>query len=86
MGEDESRRAEAVLLTAREVAAMLRVSANCVYDLIAKGKLACYRVGVGRGAIRLRRSDVEAYLDACRKEKREEAPRMPRARLKHLTI
>lgn len=75
------------LLTVREVAGLLRVSQNCVYELVGRGRLACYRVGsTGRGAIRIRREDVEAYLGACRTQKGEEAARLPRPRLKHLSL
>ena len=86
MGEEESRRAEAVLLTVAKSRRCFVCPSNCVYELVAKGKLGCYRVGVGRGAIRVRQSDVEMYLTACRKDKHEETPRVPRPRLKHLTI
>lgn len=86
METDEQMAVDGVLLTVREVAGLLRVSANCVYDLVSKGKLGCYRVGTGRGAIRVERNDVDAYLAACRTEKGEEAPRLPRPRLKHLTL
>ena len=86
MDRGEQIAVEPMLLTVREVADLLRVSANCVYDLVGKGKLACHRVGTGRGAIRVRRNDVEAYLAACRREKGEEAPRLPRPRLKHLSL
>lgn len=83
---DDRTKAQPALLTVREVAQMLRVSTNCVYDLVAKGKLCCYRVGVGRGAIRVRQEDVSAYLAGCRREPSDEAPAMPRRRLKHLTL
>lgn len=74
------------LLTVREVSERLRVSVNCVYALVGRGKLACYRVGAGRGAIRIRGEDVEAYLGICRKEAVEVIVKAPRARLKHLTL
>ena len=86
MNEGSHTAHEDVLLTVRDVAQVLRVSANCVYELVSSGKLVCYRVGIGRGAIRVRRVDVDAYLTACRMEKGEEAPRLPRPRLKHLTL
>ena len=46
------------LLTVRDTAASLKVSGSLVYQLVAAGKLPCYRIGTGRGAIRIR-SDVE---------------------------
>lgn len=54
------------LLTAREVGALLGLSARAVYDAAAAGHLACYRLGVGRGAVRFDPADVEAYKAACR--------------------
>ena len=86
MNQGQQTACDDVLLTVREVAQVLRVSANCVYELVGNGKLVCYRVGAGRGAIRVRRTDVDAYLAACRMEKGEQAPRVPRPRLKHLTL
>jgi excisionase family DNA binding protein len=86
MNRGQQTACDDVLLTVREVAEVLRVSANCVYELVSNGKLVCYRVGIGRGAIRVRRVDVDAYLTACRMEKGEQAPRLPRPRLKHLTL
>lgn len=51
------------LLTVREVAGMLKLSASKVYELIARGKIPVYKVG---GALRIGRHDLEAYLNACR--------------------
>lgn len=47
------------LLTAGEVAALMRVSTMTVYRLIRAGDLRAIRVGRG---YRLRERDVEAYL------------------------
>lgn len=74
------------LLTVREVSRILRVSATCVYALVGSGRLACYRVGTGRGAIRIRRQDVGTYLAACRVEEQAPAPKTIRPRLKHLKL
>lgn len=54
------------MLTAAQVAAQLGLSARAVYDLAKSGALACYRLGVGRGAVRFDAADVEAYRSACR--------------------
>jgi excisionase family DNA binding protein len=74
-----------MMLTVREVAAQLRVSATCVYQLIEADKIACHRIGLGRGAIRVAESDLTAFVDGCRREpsERHEASR-PVRRLKHL--
>ncbi len=56
------------LMTVKEVARRLRVSASLVYQLIDSGKLGCHRIGNGRGAIRIRPEDLANYLQGCRKE------------------
>jgi excisionase family DNA binding protein len=56
------------MLTVKEAAEQLHVSATCVYQLIAKGKLACHRIGVGRGAIRIGADDLADFIDGCRHE------------------
>lgn len=86
-GEGVSQDAGATtLLTVREVSNLLRVSATCVYALVSAGRLACYRVGTGRGAIRIRRDDVEVYLSTCRVDGHRQTPRRIRPRLKHLKM
>ena len=56
------------LMTVKEVARRLRVSASLVYQLVDSGKLGCHRIGNGRGAIRIRPDDLANYLQVCRKE------------------
>lgn len=77
---------ERVLLTVRDVARVLQVSIACVYAIVAEGKIACHRVGTGRGSIRFEENDLEEYLSSCRMEKAEEPKRTPRPRLKHLKL
>lgn len=74
------------MLNVREVAERLRVSATCVYQLIERGKLACHRIGVGRGAIRVCERDLLVYIDSCRKPGNETAKTVTRSRgkLRHL--
>jgi excisionase family DNA binding protein len=50
----------------RGVAAELGLRPTTVYDLIASGRLACYRFGPRRGRIRVRPADVAAYAESCR--------------------
>lgn len=57
------------LITAREVGAMLGISARAVYD-IPDEELPRFRLGAGRGAVRFDPSDVEAYKAACRSTSR----------------
>ena len=77
---------ERVLLTVRDVARVLQVSIASVYAIVADGKIACHRVGTGRGSIRIEERDLEEYLSSCRSEKAEEPKRAPRPRLKHLRL
>jgi len=74
------------MLTVREVAKRLKVSATCVYQLIEKGSIACHRIGTGRGTIRIGESDLSAFLDDCREERSERRQTSPRSdqKLKHL--
>ena len=58
-----------MLLTVREVARRLNVSASCVYQLISQGEIRCHRIGVGRGAIRVSPDELEIYLKYCQCER-----------------
>ena len=72
--------------TVRDVASQLRVSPSLVYQLVETGKLACHRIGTGRGAIRISLTDLEAYLRDCRSERQTPIPKPSRPRLKHLKL
>lgn len=63
-----------MMLTVKDVAARLNVSVNCVYQLVNTGKLRCYRIGVGRGAIRVDESDVSGFLEKSCVERHQPAP------------
>jgi hypothetical protein len=54
--------------------------------LVASGKIVCHRIGQGRGAIRIRREDIEEFLAGCRSEQKPTMPRVPRPRLKHIKL
>ena len=71
------------MLTIADVARRLNVSESTVYNLAEAGKLAGYRVGMGRGTWRFTEDDVSAYLESCRHQRRD-APRPGSVRLKHL--
>ncbi|WP_406255436.1 helix-turn-helix domain-containing protein [Streptomyces chartreusis] len=49
-------------LKVRDIAAALRVDSSTVYRLIDAGQLAAYRIGSGRGTIRVSRAAFEQYL------------------------
>lgn len=77
-----------VLLRPKQVAEMLGISRSLVYQLVEQGKLGCYRIGLGRGAIRFRLDDVEAYLAGCRVETTlpTNRHRATRGQLKHVKL
>ena len=48
-----------MLYTVSEVAKLLKVNRNFVYDIIKKGELKAIRVG----SIKIKRDDLEAYIN-----------------------
>lgn len=74
------------LFTINEVAAILKVSKSLVYGMIASGKIACHRIGNGRGVIRIRRDDLEQFISQCRVEPNLPPPQSRRPTLKHLRL
>lgn len=76
-----------MVYTVQEAAARLKISPATVYALINSGKLACHRIGVGRGVIRISEANIATYLEACHMQAAAQgAPRLPRPRLKHLKL
>lgn len=77
-----------MLLTVKDVAARLNVSASCVYQLVESGRLSHHRIGLGRGAIRVSEESISEYLDEVRHHASGERPRTTTARpkLKHLKL
>ncbi|MCB9950051.1 MAG: helix-turn-helix domain-containing protein [Planctomycetaceae bacterium] len=76
-----------MLLTVEQAATQLQVSRSVVYALVERGKLACHRIGLGRGTIRIAQSDLDTYLESCREGDRIEEPTAPRrAKLKHIRL
>ena len=54
------------LLTFEEAGALLKVHRSTVGKLVLDGALACVRIGQGKHAVRVRQSDLEAYIDRQR--------------------
>ena len=77
-----------MMLTVKQVAERLTVSASCIYQLVETGRLSHHRIGVGRGAIRFTEEDVDEFLAQSREEMRTESPPAspPRRKLKHLRL
>lgn len=72
------------LYTVKEVASMLHVSISSVYALVERGLLAAYRIGVGRGAIRISNDDLDSFLESCRVQSGEQPPVVKRRRSREL--
>lgn len=62
-----------------DVANRLRISLACAYALVDAGKLSCFRIGIGRGTIRVSEEQLQAYLDSVEHES-ETAPTRPRSK------
>ena len=74
------------MFTVKQAAERLNCSTASVYSLISAGRVACHRIGLRRGAIRISQTQLEAFLDETKQERREEnahAP-LPKASFKHL--
>jgi len=50
------------LLTVEEVAKELRFSNSQIYTMLRNKILPCIRVGVGRGSVRIKKKDFDAYI------------------------
>jgi excisionase family DNA binding protein len=75
------------LMTVREVAAILRVSPSLVYRLVDAGKIGSFRIGKGRGAIRISRDSVNQFLASSQAAPSEQkTDRTHRASLRHLKL
>jgi excisionase family DNA binding protein len=62
-------------VTVQQVAEKLEVSTKLVYALVAAGKLACTRHGIGRGVIRISEDQLAEYLAGAGQQ--ESPPRRP---------
>ena len=51
-----------MLLTVKEVASILRLSLTETYKLVQSGAIVHYRVGPGKGAIRIEEDEVQVFL------------------------
>jgi len=61
--DDVTRAQEARLLRARDVAGELSISRALAYRLLRTGKIPVVRIG---HAVRVKRSDLEEYVERCR--------------------
>lgn len=72
------------MLTVKQLAERWGVAPSLIYSLVAEGKLACCRIGHGRGVIRFTEEHIAAYLDGT--TPRVEPRKAPTPRLKHLKL
>jgi excisionase family DNA binding protein len=73
--------------TVKEAAAILHVSPATVYQLCSERKLVHFRVGSGRGTIRVRQEDLDAFVAGVTVQ--PEVPAAPKptpVKLKHLKV
>jgi excisionase family DNA binding protein len=68
-----------------QVAKRLGVSLACVYALVESKELAHYRIGMGRGTIRVSDEQLQAYLGQHEQKRRTKAPVAP-VKLKNLSL
>ena len=73
-----------MLLKPRQLAERLNVSLSTVYSLVETGRIACHRIGVGRGAVRVSEEQLAEYLESTRRETREPTERRSVSRLPQL--
>lgn len=74
------------MLRVSQVASRLNLSASKVYQLIDAGKIPHYRLD---GSIRVTEDQLTEYLDAVRQGRSEPnppRPKLPRPRLRHITL
>lgn len=62
----ESHNESLELLTVAETASFIRISKSLTYALVETGKLPASRLGKGRGAIRILKSDALTYIEQNR--------------------
>lgn len=75
------------LLTVGDVAEWLNVSGSLVYQLVESRKIPACRIGNGRGAIRFRHEDIEAYIASCVDHRQPIKVNKPsQTRLKHVKV
>lgn len=74
------------MLTVQQTAERLNVSPQVVYALCSSGKLPSYRIGLGRGAVRVSEDDLAEYLESCRQNAKPRKQSRTLPKLKHLSV
>ncbi len=65
-------------MTVADAARLLEVSPSTVYELCRRGDIPHYRIGLGRGRIRIDPAQLREFLDRCRREGRGPGPEAER--------
>lgn len=73
-------------MTVKQAAEKLEVSSATVYSLVASGKLQCYRIGNGRGAIRISEEHISAFLKTAEPVAASAPAPVSHPRLKHIRL
>lgn len=73
-------------MTVKDAAAHLEVCPATIYSLVSAGKLKCYRIGNGRGAIRIANEHIEEFLAGAQPIVKQTPPPAQKIRLKHIRL
>ncbi len=73
------------MYTVKTVAERLQVSAGTVYAAVSDGRLRCYRLGRGRGAIRISEVSIQEFLERSASESAPPAIERP-SKFRHLKL
>jgi excisionase family DNA binding protein len=73
-------------MSVKQAAVRLEVCVATVYSLVAAGKLRCYRVGLGRGCIRITEEHIAEYLGKAEVVPVLPAPPSPPPSLRHIRL
>lgn len=74
LAESMNEKTAAPALKVAEAAARLSVSQATVYDLINSGRLPSHRIGGGRGTLRIRAADLQAFQSCAISDGESENP------------
>lgn len=78
------------MFTVMEIAKRLRISPALAYALVEAGKMPHYRIGLGRGSIRVSEEQLARFLNECEEKiaepHRPAPPVKPRLTLRHINL
>ena len=78
------------MLTVKDVAERLNIAPSTVYSLLSQNKLRCYRIGLGRGTIRVSEDDLSVFLagtaSGVATDETMPAAARTRQKLRHITV